>query len=287
MGLGIAIDVSIGLIFMYVVLSLFVTSVNEAIASLFRMRAKTLANEIDRIIDDEETGKAFWQHSLIRALSNGDVVDGDGKKRVSRAPSQITGDVFATALIEAKDTAKKTSKILDALYRTLDDNGDTPSERIATWYESLRGRMAEVYQRKMLEWSFAVAFAVAVAINADTFAVARALWTDEALRTAIATAAEQAAQNDNLEGLAAREALEQALPAFPLGWDLKALPADLMQWAVKFGGFLLTSFAVMLGAPFWFEILSGFVRARSMARDVARRREAGSALHKPNPQSDQ
>ena len=66
----------------------------------------------------------------------------------------------------------------------------------------------------------------------------------------------------------------------PLGWKLKAndprdLPHSPRLWAGKVIGILITTFALMLGAPFWFDLLSKLVRVRGSgapppARDTVR-----------------
>ena len=58
----------------------------------------------------------------------------------------------------------------------------------------------------------------------------------------------------------------------PIGWefeikaeengDPRALPNDELGWIIKLLGILFTTFAVSLGAPFWFDLLNKFVNIR-------------------------
>ena len=57
---------------------------------------------------------------------------------------------------------------------------------------------------------------------------------------------------------------------FPLGWssddianDPRGVPADLVGWLLKIGGWLLTVLVVVFGAPMWFDFLNKFMVIRS------------------------
>ena len=54
-------------------------------------------------------------------------------------------------------------------------------------------RVAGWYKRQVKYFLLAVAVVVTVAVNADTLRIAEQLWRDDALHTAIAAAAEEAA----------------------------------------------------------------------------------------------
>jgi hypothetical protein len=57
--------------------------------------------------------------------------------------------------------------------------------------------------------------------------------------------------------------------SLPVGWDRKdprTVPADFWGWLRKVGGWLLTAFAVSLGAPFWFDLLSRFMVVRATVK---------------------
>ncbi len=60
-----ALDVAVGLVLMYLVLSLLCTTINEFIASLFRLRANTLASALEQLIDHAPLKDAFDRHGLI------------------------------------------------------------------------------------------------------------------------------------------------------------------------------------------------------------------------------
>lgn len=60
-----AIDVTIALILMYLMLSLLCTVINEFIATKLKLRAKSLASAIEQILDNQALRNAFYRHGLI------------------------------------------------------------------------------------------------------------------------------------------------------------------------------------------------------------------------------
>jgi hypothetical protein len=77
MNLNAALDVAIGLIVMYLVLSLFCTTINEIIAWVLHLRAKNLRSALAQLIDDPRLKALFYDHGLI-----------DGAKVASKGGSQ-------------------------------------------------------------------------------------------------------------------------------------------------------------------------------------------------------
>ncbi len=60
-----ALDVAIGLVLMYVLLSLVCTVVNEFIASKLSLRSKSLSSALREMLDDPAVRAAFYNHGLV------------------------------------------------------------------------------------------------------------------------------------------------------------------------------------------------------------------------------
>src|SRR3954462_8044722 len=96
-----ALDLLIGLSFIYLLLSLLCSAIQEAIAGIFKLRAKNLekglhnmlAGETDGSnIGDDALSKRIWTNPLIQSLFKGD-----------RKPSYIAPRTFALALPDTID----------------------------------------------------------------------------------------------------------------------------------------------------------------------------------------
>ena len=48
----------------------------------------------------------------------------------------------------------------------------------------------------------------------------------------------------------------------PIGWP-RAAPERPLDWALMFAGWILTAFAGLMGAPFWFDSLQRLVNVRN------------------------
>ncbi len=261
------VDVALGLVFFYVTLSLVCSSIQEIIASLFGLRSRNLKKGIENLIGSEYA-KAMYDHPLIKGL-----------RKPKRLPSYIKPDIFSTALIDMISRDKTVENAIDtaaedvrALIAKIDANNPTREllislvdkanptvedlrERLADWFDAGMDRVAGWYKRQVKYCLIVVAALVTVAVNADSIRMVEQLWQDDALRAAVASAAEQAATNGDLAAVDERTALR----AFPIGYP-SSFPGITLQ---TFLGWLLTIAAISLGAPFWFDLLSKISHLRA------------------------
>lgn len=208
-------DVAIGLIFVYLLLAIICTSLNEWIASIFSLRANNLALGIRQLLDNQpkpgDPAKAttntdwliseFYQHPLITGMKKGD-----------RHPSYISPRAFATTLMDiiSGPDAQLTyanfkagydklpdgdvKKVLNSLMRT---TGPTLAEvqgNIEKWFDDSMDRVSGWYKRKIQWITAVVALALAFATNADSIRIAEMLWHNPELRAEGIKLAEQRAE---------------------------------------------------------------------------------------------
>jgi len=212
------VEVAIGLAFIYLLLSLICSVVNEWIAGVLNSRAKNLEAGIRSLFTDGEFKKdadkvttladAIYGHGLVQSLYRTDRLD----KILRRAgrPSYIPSRIFASALVDilipADANGSKTigdlrqaianlpdSKGRQALLTIVGQAGnDLNSARasIEAWYNDGMDRVAGWYKRKSSMVLLVLAIVVAVTTNTDSVLVARTLWTNPALRAATTAAAD-------------------------------------------------------------------------------------------------
>jgi predicted lysophospholipase L1 biosynthesis ABC-type transport system permease subunit len=63
-------DVAVGLVFIYLLLSLTATAAQEALASALRRRARTLRYGIANLLRDPTALEKVYQHPLVRSLAH-------------------------------------------------------------------------------------------------------------------------------------------------------------------------------------------------------------------------
>ncbi|HXP75727.1 MAG TPA: hypothetical protein VN823_16415 [Stellaceae bacterium] len=298
------IDMAIGVVLMYLVLSVVCTAVNEALATVFKWRAKTLAAGVRALVDDPAVYALLFDHGVLAGPSA--VAQQRGIPAFlgrllgwlhDPGPSYIDSRNFAVALLDCLDPDKPLpgisdvkraasdlqapSNIKDVLLTVTTRAGDDITKArddLARWFDTAMDRLSGVYKRKLQLWGFIVAALLTAALNADTVTVARALWLDAGLRDQVAalasTSVASAPQsgNSSIGDLAHRAEQNvqdlEAVRAFPLGWTGslgrpdKGWNETLAGWCMKVLGLAITAFALTLGAPFWFDALSSFVRLR-------------------------
>ena len=264
------IDIALGLMFFYVVLSLVASAVQEWIASLFALRSKNLWSGVQNLVGNKYANKVY-KHPLIKNLS-----------KKNKLPSYIAPETLSAVLLEviakerngksfvshtANEAVAMVSGISDEdplkeILSTLIDNGDdvvnTLRERLASWFDEGMSRVAGWYKRQAKLIIFGIAAVITLLTDASSIHIAEELWRNDALRTQIATQAQVAVQVGEIATVEAGNLA--SLDAFPIGWS--EYPQSFPGWIMAVLGWLITTAAISLGAPFWFDLLGKVANLR-------------------------
>ena len=124
-------EVAIGIIFVYLFISLICSSINEGIASLMNKRGKNLFEGIKNLLNDPQfTGLAqqLYTHGLVDGISQ----EAANPAKPNRLPSYIPSHTFALALLDIvgsqglkeswSDAVKRRQEDLDAVRAQLKPN---------------------------------------------------------------------------------------------------------------------------------------------------------------------
>jgi hypothetical protein len=278
-------EVVIGLTLIFLVLSIGCSGFKEVIANAFSLRSKTLVQAIRNMLvnGNRDLAAELLQHPLIaRTAKPGD------------KPSYISAGAFSQALFDLlapaggaqprtmQDLRDGISKLPeDKLRRTLlglidSSQGtlDAARDKIERWFDDTMARVSGWYKRTAQQIIFVAGVLLCVALNADAIMIVRELWSDEALRRAVVAEAEKKVQSGNPADAGRQNAsFEQVAIEIrkantpPIGWsltpgDFRARPSSLGEWLLKVLGIALSSFAIVLGAPFWFDVLNKIINLR-------------------------
>jgi hypothetical protein len=181
-------------------------------------------------------------------------------------------------------TDPKTEKVGKPLIAMLDAAGNDAAalkKSIEDWYNSAMDRVSGWYKYRTQWLLFWIGLALAVSLNANTVSIVQQLSKDSALRQSVVAAAGAAKQAETVTGAADQiKAAQTQVDAIdnlgiPLGWthtaalwdfDDKKPDGRLLQKLTLLLGWLLTAFAVSLGAPFWFDLLNKIMVVRSTVK---------------------
>src|SRR5262245_9791462 len=231
MSLGTVLDVTIGLVFTYLLLSIMVSGVQEIIAGYLSLRGKKLRDGIATLLVGNDTlFQRVFGHSLIAGLAE------------NRLPSYVPARNFSMALFEAlKDGSQSplfgqiergiaalpdgnAKRSLSAFVTQAGGDIDALRKRVETWFDDGMDRVTGIYKRFSQYFTVIFGLLVAIVINVDSIGLARTLWNDPLVRGALVKAAEQYQPDETTPPAAAatdkmKEArcILDALP-LPIGW---------------------------------------------------------------------
>jgi hypothetical protein len=139
-------------------------------------------------------------------------------------------------------------------------------DSVESWFDNTMARVSGWYKRRSQWVLLVIALVVTLALNADSLQIGKTLWRDDVLRAAVTQQA--TVQQEQTKGQADPVKSIESVKALnlPVGWsfaqDDPRRPNGVAGWTGKVLGLLLTTLALSLGAPFWFDFLGKVSRLR-------------------------
>ena len=318
-------DLVVGMIFIYFLLSIICSSAVEIILSANRIRARVLEEWLRKIFSKEVTidGKtislatAIMDHCTTTALSKTGKSTSyiDAKNFTSALLERISYDPSKPLNIPAKiqdfvESIQKSDLLPQELKRVflmyaneaietfnevtdkVTSEVDLFRSKIENWFDTSMQRVGGSFKsRYMRPWTFVVAALAAILLNADSMSIAKYLYSNPDARVKLASQAMNDVKDSSLQHYLddlkkstdftrndsmkasleqiqtniservndvkmAKQSLEDVIP---LGWDTNnwhKTTASAGSFLLKLLGLVLTVFAIMMGAPFWFDTLN-------------------------------
>ncbi|MFS2213667.1 hypothetical protein ACCD08_04085 [Telluria sp. Tellsp104] len=259
-------EVAIGLTFCYGTVALIVSTLQEALAAAFRLRANTLLAGVKTMLNDSRfdgLARAVYQHPLVNPHADGTQ---PSERDMRTRPSYIEPAHFAIALVDSLwkvpgDFAQlgnaietipdpQVRQVMRGLYGRARDLQQF-QDMLAGWFDNAMARMSGAYKRRQLLISLLLALLLAILFNIDSIHLFRTLWQQPAL----------AAHLHDAPG-ALDPAVFDALMALPIGWT-RFPPVANADFALQVAGWIVTASTALFGAPFWFDLMQRVVRMRS------------------------
>ncbi|MBX3617856.1 hypothetical protein [Nitrosomonas sp.] len=197
-------DIALGMVFLFVLISLLCSAINEMLAQFLRMRAKNLEAGLTNLLQSGEGNKLvedLYKHPLISGLS-----------KTGQKPSYIPPKHFTLALIDivSGNTGKlpadnqslieaiekqpaiaqtEAGKSIVLLLHEAGNDLEKGRRNLERWYNDAMDRVGGWYKQKTQIIIFTIALIVCTALNIDAIKISQTLWTDIALRQALIQAA--------------------------------------------------------------------------------------------------
>ncbi|GAB4399745.1 MAG: hypothetical protein OHK0053_20410 [Microscillaceae bacterium] len=185
--------VVIGIIFVYLLLSLLATVVNEWVMMLLNARGRNLRLAIETMLgdvgkDDQLTG-AFFAHPMFKKMTV--------KGQMLRMPSYLNREMFAKIVMDILTNGKnyratfseieekitelfpnensQTRRLLFSFITQTGDSLDRFQREMHHWYDSVMDRASGWYQRYVKQILLYLGFVLSVIFNADSFEMVKQL----------------------------------------------------------------------------------------------------------------
>jgi hypothetical protein len=258
MQLDAILEVAIGLVFVWLVISVATLEVQNRISILLGWRAEQLEKSILSMFKDETLVKKFYAHPLVLELAQ---KDGNGnlirdRKGAIRRPEYIPNATFATVACEVimnagkegEDVPLNTMSISEMkasikalaeknpnlgrvnhyLLPKMEDAADDMEAKLAeyrknteAWFNDVMSQASNWYKIRSQWVAFWIGLAIAVFMNIDTINIAQKLWQEPTARAVIVAQAQAEAQNDEPGESVSFETARNL--NFPTGWTTTSL----------------------------------------------------------------
>jgi hypothetical protein len=255
-------DVAIGLILIFLLLSLVCSSIREAFETVLRHRSSDLERGIREMFGDKtHTGIVadFYRHPLVESLFRGDYVPG----KTGNLPSYIPSRTFSLTVINM--VISKYLPAAQGIVKTMDEqekfklfseavanmpegsrlkgalepliaaaNQDLTQLRaeIEHWFNSSMDRVSGWYKTRTQIIIASIGLVLAAGMNVDSLAIVRYLDTNQTARSILISRATQIRGQDTAKAIPTSSDLIDPLGwierqgGLPLGWVLKQEPGQ-------------------------------------------------------------
>lgn len=254
---SVVLEVAMGIIFLYILVSMICTALREGIETLTKTRAAYLERGIRELLHDrnaQNIAKNFFEHPMINCLFSSDYKPGKNTKepglldRGKNLPSYIPSKNFALALMDLAARGPKNNVVTSdsnsvemsvasiranilniqnvpvqrAMLTALDSaQGDLErmQQNLEKWFDSSMDRVSGWYKRSTQWIVFLIGLAIAVGMNINTITIADYLFRNDDMRKLIVVQAENATKNPNFTQQD-YDTVKASLAALklPIGW---------------------------------------------------------------------
>jgi hypothetical protein len=294
MQLDAILEVAIGLVVTWLIISMATSQIQETIIESLGWRSTFLKNRLQEMFNDPALVDQFYKHPLIETISARTFW---GKKRTAK---DIPNPIFAKAAVDILLNAGKSGNeipantmsletmkqsLIDSMQHLTETQNDlartvkylvpkleettTDVEKkiveyranVESWFDSTMTQATTLYRKQASLIALVLGIGLAMFFNVDSVDIVNQLWRDPTLRQTIVAQAENIKPEDSAS-IADTKAKLEAL-SLPVGWNQKKIPQSSWAWAIKGLGIFLTGAAASLGSPFWFDILNRMLGLKS------------------------
>lgn len=194
-----------------------------------------------------------------------------------KAKSSLAAKASDTVLNTVQNIAEEPITNLKIYLSDMESDVKSLGLEIENWFDRGMDRATGVYRRNAKAVSVLIGIAIAISLNADSLHILDRLSRDPAVRSAISQAAEDVAASNQSASLDQIEAeIDEAFSALPIPLGYGAVVVEKQRdaqrtWFIpfiprRFLGWLITGFALSMGANFWFSLLKRVINVKNTGK---------------------
>jgi hypothetical protein len=221
---SVVLDVAIGMVLVYLLLSLVATAGQELLARWSHARAALLEEGMCELLVEPELVAAVYSHPMIASLYRGTYAEAKKKKQL---PSYIPAKNFSAALLDIAVRGRDMTSSVDAgpraaplsadsLRKTVARLDNRPAQRllltmldlsnndlgklqanVEAWFDSSMDRVSGWYKRKTQGQLLVIGIGLAIFANVDSIHIASQFYVDPGVRQAAVALASQVVKDSN------------------------------------------------------------------------------------------
>ncbi len=274
-----ALNIVIGMIFIYLLFSLFVSIINEIIGNIFNARGNKLFESIKELIGEEGI-QEIMKDPRIKVLTRKANALTSAKAEIedlknTHWPDHIPESTFADIIADLDNT-----KIGGAISE-LKDEVKNSAEKMQEVYEAALAQTRQTYIRYARKLTLLVSIIVVLLFNVDSISIFKDLASNPQQAAVVAEMAENyIAANDTSSSAEVQKSVadlkqelaelhrsqfEELDSTLGFGWTSKQFWKDFKWHSLP--GWFITILALSLGAPFWFDLLKKVVNIKRELKD--------------------
>ena len=283
MSISQALEVVIGLIFIYYVLGSIVSLVTQWINEFLETRGKALERYLVKIVGDKkiEDLVKLPQLQALRPIRYKNFLSVFGSvtepKKIEKIPVSILVDSYFDLIGLTSNKDLNLLQLAELVDKLPDSEGkqafiqwiqqgvtniEDLRKRTTAYFTGMMEQASATFKANARSFVIILSIAVTVLFGTDSIQLARTLWTNAELRALAVAKAEMVVQQEGTDATIDDLIKELGDMTIKIGWwqtERPAAGADAMTWVsfilLKVLGLGLTAAAVSQGSSFWYDLL--------------------------------
>ena len=259
MQLDAILEVAIGLVMMWLILSVATMEIQNWLGQILNTRAKHLEKSIlDMFKGEQGLVDLFYNHPAIKELGKIDrkgnfkkpsyipneifsrvameLLMNASKQSASAAPGAISFGAMSEGIQQVKDLNPELKDLMDHLFPGMEQAGAVSfgiediqdkvkqyQENVESWFDHNMGKVSGWYKENAMTMAFVIGLAVAIVFNIDTINITKKLWREPTIRQALVAQADTYELEEGTANITEVPGYFDSL-AMPIGWT--TVPAD-------------------------------------------------------------